>query len=93
MAIKPLVHMNGTGGERLVADLQAACESLTEALTRIADAAPNARDYYPLGDDAWRAARDQHEADMTAIRDMRSRYMVAWEHVQEQIDSKEARRG
>jgi len=92
MSIRPLVHMNGSSGERLVDDLTSAAQALTDALAAVAAAAPNQRDYYPLSDGAWTSARDAHERHVRLLRDLRTEYLVAAEHVQEQIDRREANR-
>lgn len=55
--VTPTVHLNGTSKEELVQGRIAvieAAQALRDALQR---AAPNARDYYPQGDDAYKLAR------------------------------------
>ena len=58
---KPLVHLNGTSGESLLSGYVHVRDRLSNAIEVLHDAAPNARDYYPLGDDAFSAARREHE--------------------------------
>lgn len=83
--IAPLVHLNGTSGDALIEAFSNVSRSLAVALDALVDAAPNARDY-PLGDDAFRAARTTYEAHVNTLRAMRAEYEGAWEHVQEQLD-------
>lgn len=87
----PTVHLNGSSPEYLVDTLRDAGDALGAALRALNDAAPNARDYYPQGDGAWKLALAEHEADMRALRDMRARYVVAMEHVHDQIDARVSR--
>jgi len=58
---KPLVHLNGTSGESLLSGYVHVRTTLTKGIEALHGAAPNARDYYPLGDDAFSAARREHE--------------------------------
>ena len=64
----PLVHLNGTGKEQLLSDLQKVGSSLRKSLEALSEAAPNQRDYYPMGDEAWRRARKQHEERVRILR-------------------------
>ena len=56
----PLVHLNGTGKENLQAYYKKAHKALSEAASAFLDIDFHARDYYPLGDDAWMEASRQH---------------------------------
>lgn len=58
--IFPTVHLNGTLGQDLADNAAAAIEALRAASKAHALTAPNARDYYPQGDDAYPAARKQY---------------------------------
>lgn len=63
----PLVHINGTSRQGLIEPLSEACDAVTKAIEKVEAAAPNQRDYYPLGDAAWAMARDQHAARLDAL--------------------------
>lgn len=65
--IAPLVHMNGSGYNRLATGLDVALQRLTSALDALCAAAPHARDYYPLGDGVYEQARAQWEAHYAAV--------------------------
>lgn len=95
MSLRPLVHMNGSSADYLLSTLSEAQESLLVTLRAMNAAAPNARDYYPLGDgeSAFKAARDLHDRFMRELRAMRAEIVCAMEHVQEQIDEREAHHG
>jgi hypothetical protein len=74
--IVPTIHNNGTSREELLKQHIAvldACHALTIAL---ANASPHGRDYYPQGDDAYRTARDAHNADRKAVADIRARWQA-----------------
>lgn len=56
----PLIHLNGSGAKSLLDGYCAAWEAVHEAIRALTEAGPNKRDYYPLGDAAWRAALAEH---------------------------------
>jgi len=60
--ILPVIHINGTGRESLAQRVLAAREALRNALDALNEAAPNGRDYYPLGECAFRQAAREHHA-------------------------------
>ncbi len=64
----PLIHLNGTNGDDLLADQCDIARALREALEVMANNGPNGRDYYPLGADAWETARREHTARLSAIK-------------------------
>jgi hypothetical protein len=67
MVVLPIVHTNGTSREELL-DLRAlAMGAIRDLLERLAEMAPNQRDYY-LGDpDLWKKALEQHRRRVTSI--------------------------
>jgi hypothetical protein len=83
--IKPTVHLNGTSGDDLLEQLTDANVSICEALTDLCDAAPNARDYYPQGDTAFRAARSQHDFRVARLISVREEIQALAHHVADQI--------
>lgn len=64
----PLIHLNGTCGDDLLANQCDIARALRDALEVMANNGPNARDYYPLEAGAWERAREQHSARLSAIR-------------------------
>lgn len=85
---KPLVHMNGTSGEALLSGYVQAGAVLTKAIEALHDAAPNARDYYPLGDDAFSAARREHEGRAGRLMGVLKEIYELAEHVQDAMDAR-----
>ena len=63
----PLIHLNGTCGDDLLANQCDIARALRDALKMMANNGPNARDYYPLEAGAWERAREQHSARLSAI--------------------------
>ena len=55
--LAPVVHLNGSGQEALETQWRDTVLALQEARRALHRAAPNARDYYPRGDDAFERAR------------------------------------
>lgn len=66
----PAVHLNGSGRQALVSQNLAARSAVRHAIEALAEAAPNQRDYYVLGDDAWKRARDQHVARLQKLESL-----------------------
>jgi hypothetical protein len=63
----PLIHLNGTSAQAIYDQqkkVSCACRALLRALE---EAAPNARDYYPKGDDAYRTAAAEHRAKVEQV--------------------------
>ncbi len=69
---KPTIHLNGTSKNDLAQGYCLANEAVRSAMNKLAESAPNARDYYPQGPGAWEKARDEHDARMEALRKVRS---------------------
>ena len=57
--VMPVIHLNGSGRERLLREYEAAAEALSHFIDRWRSTTFHPRDYYPIGDDAW----DQAKAD------------------------------
>lgn len=82
MMILPTVHINGTSREALSAQFAEVLKALQRALEAMADAAPNARDYYPQGESAFRLARAEHESRIACVRAIREDYYRLYESVE-----------
>lgn len=66
----PTVHLNGTNGDDLLEQVNEAERALDEALRSLRACAPNQRDYYPQGSEAWKRAIDQHCARVDRLVDV-----------------------
>jgi hypothetical protein len=77
----PTLHMNGTSPKDLFANAQMNLDNLRGALDTMTETGPNARDYYPQGDQAFQAARAEHEARMTAVRGVINEFNALLEHI------------
>lgn len=90
--IKPTIHLNGTSAEELIEKYEKAAAD-ADVLLRcaLADTAPNARDFYPQGDDAFRQATREHESRIQAIRTVRDELVGIWEDLLEQNDRRSRR--
>jgi hypothetical protein len=67
----PLIHMNGTSFEELIGQLTSAASAVRAALRAVENAAPNQRDYYPLGQDAWSTAQREHASRLSRLNAVR----------------------
>lgn len=68
MVSTPTVHLNGTSREELQNQLQEAIWATENAIRKLANAAPNGRDYYPQGQNAWSRANDEHVARLGKLQ-------------------------
>lgn len=65
--MKPLLHMNGSGKANLLPPAMETARALRKAQAALREMAPNQRDYYPLGAEAWTAAQDEYVAHAKAL--------------------------
>ena len=79
---KPTVHLNGTARSDLQAQFEGAYRALGDVIDVLKLAAPNARDYYVEGPDAYVRARDEHFARIKTVRDLREEYLELFESVE-----------
>lgn len=66
--ITPTIHLNGTSKEVLSSQVCNAGIALEHALDLMREACPNARDYYPQGEQAFAQAVLEHKARLLAIK-------------------------
>jgi hypothetical protein len=79
----PVVHLNGTGKETLLVQYENASVALRKAVDALYAMECNARDYYPLGDQAFTRALGQQLARIESVRRVLDEVGAIWEHVQE----------
>lgn len=87
----PTIHLNGTSGDTLRDQYLDAAAALDRAIEVMQDAAPNARDYYPQGADAFREALLEHSERLVLIRRVMNDLDLLAEQVQNQIDQRPGR--
>ena len=63
----PTVHYNGTSKEELIKQLCHAANSIDTAFDALRQTAPNGRDYYPQGPEAFERAIIQHRDRMARL--------------------------
>ena len=67
----PLVHLNGTGIKTLTEGYDDADDTLQGFIDSFGSIEFNARDYYPLGPEAWEKAVDARSEINQKIRDIK----------------------
>jgi hypothetical protein len=67
----PTVHLNGTSRDALREGYCKATAAIRAAGNALAEAGPNARDYYPQGPGAFEAARAQHQSRLDRLAAVR----------------------
>lgn len=86
--IAPTVHLNGTSGDILEAQLLRVVSDLRTALGSAHDATPNARDYYVQGSDAFPAASNQHVRRVGLLQAVLKEYDELLEAVTDQNEQR-----
>lgn len=67
--IKPSLHLNGSDPKVLRDGYRAAAEAVSKAIDLlVTHASPNARDYYPQGDNAARMAVAEHTSRVQRLQ-------------------------
>lgn len=66
--VSPLINLNGTDGDSLLAAVGTAIAGLNHALTDLQMAAPHGRDYQTAPVGTWEAARAQHDSRVARIK-------------------------
>jgi hypothetical protein len=72
----PVIHLNGNDGSKLGRQYFEALKALQQFEDVFQEIEFHARDYYPLGDEAWLKARAQRQVQWTNIGSLR-RYLDA----------------
>jgi hypothetical protein len=85
----PTLHYGGSGFAHLSEGYEAACNALRATLEALTATAPNGRDYYPAGDDAFRTAKAEHDARVRKVRDVLHELCLLHEAL---VDANDARK-
>jgi len=84
----PLIHLNGTSATDLEAQMRVCCDALRAAMNALYQASPNARDYYPLGDEAFAEAKSRHERWTSSVVSVFNGCQEIMREIQKQIDDR-----
>jgi hypothetical protein len=76
----PLIHLNGNSGQKLGGQYWEAFQALEKLQEKFSEIQFHARDYYPLGDEAWLKARAQREAMSANINSLRNYLSLHSQH-------------
>jgi hypothetical protein len=87
----PTIHLNGTHGPDLADNAAVALEALRAASHAHALTAPNARDYYVQGTDAFDAARREYLARVEQLQAVTLDVAMLLENLTDQIAARRAR--
>jgi hypothetical protein len=77
----PTVHLNGTSRAELQKQYEEAHTAIEHAITALAHAAPNGRDYYPQGAHAYGIAAREHESRVERLRNVQAELYAIYESV------------
>ena len=68
----PRVHLNGTSKHELLEQMLAAVHAVRNALKIVQRAAPHARDYYVISDEAYAVARTEYEVRLSKLIEIKN---------------------
>ena len=77
----PTVHLNGSSKDDLINQYLSAAQAVFAAMESVDKAAPNARDYYPAGDHAFKEAAAEHRERAQALRRVYDELMAITEYL------------
>lgn len=77
----PTIHINGTHRNNLLEGLSKVSSTLGDALYAMRRASPNARDYYPQGQEAFAEAASGHASRIERISSVAAEIEAMIEHV------------
>lgn len=80
----PLIHLNGTGRNELTRQLEEARDAVYTAILKLRDASPNARDYYPLGKEAFKMASLEHQSRLNHLQEVMEELELLFEVICDQ---------
>jgi hypothetical protein len=83
----PTFHLNRTSAASLRDGYHPAYAALGAALTALTEGCPHARDYYPQGDDAFRAALSEHRKRVAAVTSVHAEIGALYSHCQEGVET------
>ena len=92
MTTTPTIHLNGTGGEQLLAGYVAALDAVRLAREALAGTAPHMRDYYVAGPQAFAAADEEHVARARRLAEVYGELEAITCVLYEQVEERIARR-
>ena len=82
----PFIHLNGTTAGALLDQRLAVSSALCDCLEKLADMAPNQRDYYP-DPGRWERAIDQHRRRVGVLNQLRDEITSEMQSIQDFQDA------
>jgi hypothetical protein len=70
--LAPTIHVNGTSADRLISAVCDAGSAIDDAMAKLREVAPNARDYYPQGANAIQTAQGEYLDMLAKLNAVRS---------------------
>jgi hypothetical protein len=86
----PHIHLNGSAASSLMVDNLNALRVVQIAHDTLAAAAPHARDYYPLGPDAYQTACREHGERLGRLASVMADINAICESINDQQDARDA---
>lgn len=84
MSYLPKIHLNGSSADDLTCQQYTVYEAAQKLIEALQQAAPNGRDYYPLGPNALPRALDAHRNRILAVQGIARHAEAIIVHINEQ---------
>lgn len=84
----PTIHLNGTSAESLKQQVYDVLAAINQLKVALANASPNARDYYVQNDNAFPKACSEHVARSKKLDELCNEYVAILENLSEQEDAR-----
>ncbi len=81
----PMIHRNGTTAQGLLDEMMPALIAIQNAIEALQHASPNQRDYYPMGEQAWRDALQAHCNRIETLKNVAHEYEMIAEGIADQL--------
>jgi uncharacterized protein with HEPN domain len=81
----PTVHLNGTSGEELLAQVTTAAQAIRDALEALGKTAPHGRDYYIKSDAEYYTARNEFLGRVNHLEAVLNELEFIGENISDQI--------
>jgi hypothetical protein len=81
----PTIHLNGTGAETLMRELNAAIDGIDVAYTAVSHMTVHGRDYYPQGQQAYQVARIEQERRLRCLIEIKNELLEMYLKIEKEV--------
>lgn len=90
--LAPTVHLNGTNGDDLLAQVCVPMNNIRWALEALNSSGPHGRDYYLHGSEAFPRAVEEHKSRVLRLESVFKELEAIYANVLEQVEARQEKR-